>query len=234
MRRFQEVHVQDLLVILLNHLADVLIQLEHSKPIPRIYLIILFDSLTHGLTAALLWISVLYPTLRICRPSNVNLVDSAWFDKFLMYVKAQLNPTNVLILKETIIATIVGSVLDIDHFIAAFSWRLHDARQLSRRPFGHAVPFIMITIYFVHIIFRNKRITGIVAVSLIGHHLRDASKRGLWFWPLGSTPPLPKYVIYFCFIVLPIAIRHLLSNEISTNTSNRNAREPLYSEVETV
>ena len=40
------------------------------------------------------------------------------------------------------------------------------------------------------------------AVAVISHHLRDGHRRGLWFWPLGSTPPLPYWVYIICMMAL--------------------------------
>ena len=39
-------------------------------------------------------------------------------------------------------------ILDLDHFIAAKSFTLHDATHLSSRPFGHAIAFICL-VYFL-------------------------------------------------------------------------------------
>lgn len=32
-------------------------------------------------------------------------------------------------------------------------------------------------------------------VALLSHQLRDGMRLGLWFWPLGSTPPI-QYLLY--------------------------------------
>ena len=47
------------------------------------------------------------------------------------------------------------------------------------------------------------------AVAVISHHLRDGYRRGLWFWPLGSTPPLPYWLYIVCTMALPYFVREI-------------------------
>jgi len=44
----------------------------------------------------------------------------------------------------------------------------------------------------------------IVTVAWLSHHVRDAVRRGMWFYPFGSTPPLPKAVYLATIILLPL------------------------------
>lgn len=47
-------------------------------------------------------------------------------------------------------------------------------------------------------------------VAVFSHHLRDAHRRGLWFWPIGSTPPLPYWVYISCVLILPVIVRDII------------------------
>ena len=59
---------------------------------------------------------------------------------------------------------------------------------------------------------RKWLIDGIMLsfTAIITHHLRDALRRGLWFWPFGSTEPLslPMYIIVM--ISVPIFISNFM------------------------
>lgn len=46
----------------------------------------------------------------------------------------------------------------------------------------------------------------IFTVAWISHHVRDAVRRWLWFYPFGSTPPLPKIVYIGIILMLPLVM----------------------------
>ncbi|CAI5732087.1 unnamed protein product [Peronospora destructor] len=96
---------------------------------------------------------------------------------------------------------ITASLLDADHFIAAGALSLAGATHLTHRPFGHAVTFIIVVAFLVSQCSnkwpakkRRYRVCFIV-VAWFSHQLRDGMRRGLWFWPVGSTPPI-EYFVY--------------------------------------
>ena len=44
-------------------------------------------------------------------------------------------------------------------------------------------------------------------VSGLSHHLRDADRRGVWFYaPFGSIPPLPYELYVLLVVLLPLVI----------------------------
>ncbi len=98
---------------------------------------------------------------------------------------------------------LVGSILDLDHFIAAHSFSLSEATSLSSRPPGHAlvaVPIIAVVAASIVALVcypsegrrdRARHIGQLIVVALLSHQLRDATRRGIWFWPMGSTSKLP-------------------------------------------
>ena len=98
---------------------------------------------------------------------------------------------------ECVLAAAVASVMDADHFLEAASWKLSLATRLSRRPFAHSVVFCVAVVAAVGWWLRRRRLACIIAVAWGSHQLRDATRRGLCFWPL----PLPDtsavpYAVY--------------------------------------
>ena len=49
-------------------------------------------------------------------------------------------------------------------------------------------------------------------VGVISHHLHDGNRRGLCFWPLGSTPPLPYWIYICCIVALPFIVKETKAN----------------------
>ncbi|KAJ0406301.1 hypothetical protein ATCC90586_007339 [Pythium insidiosum] len=109
---------------------------------------------------------------------------------------------------------ILASALDIDHFVAAGALSLRGATHLQGRPFGHAVTFILAASVAVWGVSRHcgvsrsqsaRRVCRVV-IAWLSHQLRDGIRRGLWIWPLGSTPAL-FYPLYLAMeLALPIAL----------------------------
>jgi hypothetical protein len=57
---------------------------------------------------------------------------------------------------------------------------------------------------------KDKTILECLSVTIIAfvtHHLRDANRRGIWFAPFGSTPPLPDFLYISLVLVTPYVIR---------------------------
>ncbi|KAK7864011.1 hypothetical protein R5R35_000117 [Gryllus longicercus] len=108
---------------------------------------------------------------------------------------------------ETCACGFLSSLIDIDHFIAARSVKLTDALNLTSRPFLHcsSVVFLLCVIFIsVSSVFNLKEITTfgwILFAAFVSHHIRDATRRGLWIWPFGSTAPIP-YNIYIILTML--------------------------------
>lgn len=47
------------------------------------------------------------------------------------------------------------------------------------------------------------KFSWILAAAFLSHHIRDSKRRGLWLWPLGSTPPLPIVLYLTSQMLLP-------------------------------
>eukprot|EP00644_Phytophthora_capsici_P006620 jgi/Phyca11/49322/gw1.36.391.1 len=107
-------------------------------------------------------------------------------------------------LKKCFFNGITGSLLDVDHFIAAGALSLAGATHLKGRPFGHAVTFIIVVALLVSrysrkVQARKRRYrVCFIVVAWFSHQLRDGMRLGLWFWPFGSTPPIN----YFFYLIM--------------------------------
>ena len=55
-----------------------------------------------------------------------------------------------------------------------------------------------------------KTVSCLVFVAIFSHHLRDANRRGLWFSPVGSTPPIPYLIYILSIILLCVSIKYYL------------------------
>ena len=110
-------------------------------------------------------------------------------------------------LKECCFCLLVGSLVDIDHFVAAMSFDLKDATNLSRRPFAHNIFFVLIAsslCYFLVPGSSRVLYTVLISSSILSHQLRDAHRRGLYMWPLKDSPALSFPVYYTALLILPV------------------------------
>ena len=57
---------------------------------------------------------------------------------------------------------------------------------------------------------RVKAVSCLVFVAIFSHQLRDANRRGLWFSPVGSTPPIPYSLYILSIILLCVSIKYYL------------------------
>ncbi|KAG2782242.1 hypothetical protein Pcac1_g7620 [Phytophthora cactorum] len=151
-----------------------------------------------------------------------HFVDSAahgsvafccWVLFLLQIEKCSESGDSILkILKKCFFNGITASLLDVDHFIAAGALNLAGATHLNGRPFGHAVTFIIAVATLVsrwsrkcQARTRRYRVCFVV-VAWFSHQLRDGMRRGLWFWPLGSTPPINYFLYLFMEEALPFVM----------------------------
>ncbi len=77
--------------------------------------------------------------------------------------------------------------------------------------------FIFVVILFVWLWNRSKSNQSIkwkwsvfVFIALFSHQVRDAFRRGLWFWPFGSTPPIPYPIYLIIEICLPLSMAKIM------------------------
>lgn len=113
---------------------------------------------------------------------------------------------------EICICGFLSSLIDVDHFVAAKSFKLEDALSLSSRPFLHcsSIPFITVVslILLCHALQLGhlSTLSWMLLVAFTSHHIRDAARHGLWLWPFGSTPPLNYFLYIALTMCLPLYI----------------------------
>lgn len=89
------------------------------------------------------------------------------------------------------------------------SFFLQDLMNLKHRGIFHCTTFwlLLITISLFYSYSQKKLNIYIISFMLIlaftSHHIRDGNRRGLWFYPFGSSPPIDKGLYIFLLSVLP-------------------------------
>uniref|UniRef100_A0A182WAN6 Transmembrane protein 267 n=1 Tax=Anopheles minimus TaxID=112268 RepID=A0A182WAN6_9DIPT len=122
------------------------------------------------------------------------------------------------------VATIVSSLIDLDHFIVAKSLSLRDATHLDRRPFLHNSAICLVALILVIL----TKCVGSIKWSLFAvmmfigfttHHLRDATRRGIWFKvPFhDSNSPAVPYELYLLLVnIIPHLVHYLMQTTFSS------------------
>ena len=93
---------------------------------------------------------------------------------------------------------------------------LQHALSLSSRPMFHAstlIPMIAVSIYIASIYLKDHRLTVLTLMFLVAwtsHHIRDSTRRGLWFPPLGSTRALSTTTYMLLTMLIPVLLRIVL------------------------
>ena len=121
---------------------------------------------------------------------------------------------------EIIATAFFSSIIDIDHFISARSFRLNDAISLSNRPFLHNSLTLLIINLIIFILFNyfNSKANSwsiIFFISWFSHHIRDGNRRGVWLGSIHTTKPIKteQYLIILLFI--PLFLRFFKQNSIN-------------------
>ncbi|KAM6902970.1 transmembrane protein 267 [Xenentodon cancila] len=117
-------------------------------------------------------------------------------------------------LYEVLLAGLLASVIDLDHFYMAGSLSLKAAVSLPQRPPLHCsslIPVICLTLRFLMWIGRLKdawcSLPWMLFISMTTHHVRDAVRHGLWVCPFGNTAPIP----YWLYVSTTATLPHLCS-----------------------
>jgi len=135
---------------------------------------------------------------------------------WLLIVDMEVTPW---IAVNSIFCFFISCCVDVDHFIAAGSWKLKDALRLKSRPPFHSTSILLPHVILVISELISKQSTGerkrkmewiiLSFTAVMTHHLRDAYRRGLWFWPFGSTPPLTTPVYIISTLSVPFVVSHI-------------------------
>ncbi|XP_076297877.1 transmembrane protein 267 [Lasioglossum baleicum] len=151
----------------------------------------IFDNITHAIVGGLTWAIM----LNLSRKSVAqNIPSIVW-------------------------CFLLSSFIDVDHFIAAWSWNLNDVTHLKRRPFMHCttLPIVLWSLLnFYSSTFNHPKFgyfSWMILASFLSHHIRDATRRGLWFCPIGSTEPIPYYLYLSMSMILPHVLQWLMISQ---------------------
>ncbi|XP_022106605.1 transmembrane protein 267-like [Acanthaster planci] len=176
------------------------VSLDHLLQLPAVassrYYRAVVDNFTHGLVGLLSWAIVIETVL----PSNCHQLG------------------------EILLCGVLSSILDADHFIVAKSIYLQDALVLPHRPALHSTTLIILISLFLHLTVRVtaaqklQSLPYMFLTASLSHQIRDGSRRGLWVWPLGSTPPLPYWAYVGLVCILPIVLKLFLNRTASQLT----------------
>jgi hypothetical protein len=192
----------------------------------------LVDNAGHGLVALVSWAgaialqhrsatgSVFAGELAGCmRVPFLPSFPSCGLSLLLTSPCSSLNPT-ASSLAAAVLCGIVACALDIDHFLAAGSLSMDGAMGLHRRPFGHSVTFVAASVFaalflpaLVPSTARCAAVHHLWLLLLVAwgtHQLRDATRRGLWFWPAGSTPPVPYWLYLAALALVPLVTQRAM------------------------
>uniref|UniRef100_A0A0A9Y8C5 Transmembrane protein 267 n=1 Tax=Lygus hesperus TaxID=30085 RepID=A0A0A9Y8C5_LYGHE len=152
----------------------------------------LADSSTHGLIGVFSWAA----TLSYLRSKRFSLTGNRLLDIGL--------------------CGIIASVIDLDHFYAAKSFSLTAATSLDRRPPLHCTSLWLIVLSLAlisSVVLKAEwlwTLASMIGVAVFSHHIRDATRRGIWLWPVGSTPPIPYFGYILLLTILPLVASYFL------------------------
>jgi hypothetical protein len=109
-----------------------------------------------------------------------------------------------------LLAYVIGSFVDIDHFISIGSVSLSRVLNtpVQRRPFFHnSLYMLILTGIIISLESIVKSCKGyaysfVFFLAWSTHHIRDGQRRGLTFSPLGQTSPIDYYIPITCFFLV--------------------------------
>ena len=116
-----------------------------------------------------------------------------------------------------------GCAVDLDHFVEAGSFSLKRAVNLTSRPLGHSVLFLLLGSILSWLISGSTKVGVLTLSSISTHHIRDARRRGLYFWPFGGSPAFP-YSVYLTIICLWPFVNYILISSLPNNT--KHSKDP--------
>eukprot|EP00434_Breviolum_minutum_P023300 symbB.v1.2.020553.t2/scaffold1739.1/size103799/1 len=159
----------------------------------------LSDNFCHASLAALLW------TCTRLLEQQSGTTRGVWMD---------CSSSSFSFMLEIGMSMFIGSVVDVDHFLAAESFSLHAATHLTQRPKGHNLMMCGLLPLVLYLFTRNVRLSLIVFSAYLVHLLRDSVRRGLMLWPTGptKTPPLPFFLVVVLYFLLPLLFVWILNH----------------------
>ncbi|HEV7937419.1 MAG TPA: metal-dependent hydrolase [Solirubrobacteraceae bacterium] len=114
-----------------------------------------------------------------------------------------------------VLAFIGGPAVDLDHVVAAGSFRPHALETLNHRPDTHSLLFALLLTLVVYIVTRSNRLSWSVFAIVVSHLLFDAAGGDeYWLYPLKHPNSIP-------WLACPIGIALLfwVSTRVASATS---------------
>lgn len=120
----------------------------------------------------------------------------------------------------------LASSIDVDHFLVARSLQIQDAVSLKSRPPFHSTTLVLLltaTLLSVSTMFPAlvplRKLALMCLTAWLSHHLRDATRRGLWFPPIGSTPPVPYLAYILGTVLLALSVHFVFERYVQEDTA---------------
>jgi hypothetical protein len=124
-------------------------------------------------------------------------------------------------LNELVASYLFSSILDIDHFINAKSFKIAEAISLQKRPFLHnSLTLLLVnSIIFLTLAYftpaKKNAWTILFFISWFSHHCRDGTRHGLWFGFMGSSMPINYNFYLLIILIMPLLFRFILVNNFN-------------------
>jgi membrane-bound metal-dependent hydrolase YbcI (DUF457 family) len=91
-----------------------------------------------------------------------------------------------------VLAFIGGPAVDLDHVVAAGSFRPHALETLNHRPDTHSLLFALVLTLLTYIITRSKQVSWSILAIFVSHLLFDAAGGDeYWLYPLKHPNSIP-------------------------------------------
>lgn len=91
-----------------------------------------------------------------------------------------------------VLAFIGGPAVDLDHVVAAGSFRPHALETLNHRPDTHSLLFALVLTALVYLITRSKQLSWSILAIIVSHLLFDAAGGDeYWAYPLKHPNSIP-------------------------------------------
>ncbi|XP_037966327.2 transmembrane protein 267 [Plutella xylostella] len=131
----------------------------------------------------------------------------------LAFLSNDTNYSTQTLMYNVMFCTLISCLIDVDHIFVAKSFSLQDLTNTKSRGFLHCTSlWLFVTISLLTYSYITKKVnifsmTWMLILAFSSHHIRDGNRRGLWMYPFGHTPPIPKYL----YIGLTMFLPHLLA-----------------------
>ncbi|XP_044739131.1 transmembrane protein 267 [Chrysoperla carnea] len=142
---------------------------------------------------------------------------------------------------QVILCALIGSFIDLDHFLVAKTIYYREIQNNINRGIFH-ITTIPIVISVFMLLYAQKFVSDcinivawIILTAFLSHHIRDATRRGFLMTPFGSTPRVPYFCYIFLLLILPFLIsygEYLTTRLISKTKTDRQINQPLLMDFE--